>query len=132
MHPAWQRTILSKLKKTFPNIQFIITTHSPQVLGEAGNSFNLFSLSLSNGEVEYSQIDSLIGWNSNYILEDYMDTTSLNLQTKKLIASMYGSYENGDYERAREKAIELEQITSLTHEDVVRINILLDRAGFKR
>ena len=34
MHTSWQRKVISMLKKTFPNIQFIITTHSPQILGE--------------------------------------------------------------------------------------------------
>lgn len=33
MHTSWQRKVISMLKKTFPNIQFIITTHSPQILG---------------------------------------------------------------------------------------------------
>ncbi|MEN6351348.1 MAG: AAA family ATPase [Syntrophomonas sp.] len=33
LHPEWQRIIVPALRKTFPNIQFIITTHSPQVLG---------------------------------------------------------------------------------------------------
>ena len=32
---------IQMLKKTFPNIQFIITTHSPQILGESGDAFNL-------------------------------------------------------------------------------------------
>ncbi len=32
LHPAWQQTILPNLTRTFPNIQFIVTTHSPQVL----------------------------------------------------------------------------------------------------
>jgi predicted ATP-binding protein involved in virulence len=131
MHPAWQREILSKLKKTFPNIQFIITTHSPQVLGEVGSDFNIFSLFHSDNEIEYSKIDSLVGWNSNYILEDYMNTLSLNLQTKKLIDSMYKSYEIGDYNTAKEKAQELEKLTNIDHEDIVKINILLDRAGSK-
>ncbi len=31
LHPVWQRTILSGLHKLFPNIQFIVTTHSPFV-----------------------------------------------------------------------------------------------------
>lgn len=31
LHPIWQRTIVSKLNKIFPNIQFIITTHSPLI-----------------------------------------------------------------------------------------------------
>lgn len=32
IHPLWQQSIIINLQKTFPNIQFIITTHSPQVL----------------------------------------------------------------------------------------------------
>jgi predicted ATP-binding protein involved in virulence len=32
LHPAWQQSILGNLCKAFPNIQFIVTTHSPQVL----------------------------------------------------------------------------------------------------
>lgn len=32
IHPKWQQRILINLTKTFPNIQFIVTTHSPQVL----------------------------------------------------------------------------------------------------
>ncbi|CAN2042739.1 putative ATPase AAA-type core domain-containing protein [Candidatus Magnetomoraceae bacterium gMMP-15] len=29
LHPGWQRTLLPALEKIFPNIQFIITSHSP-------------------------------------------------------------------------------------------------------
>ena len=32
LHPGWQQTILPDLTTTFPNIQFIVTTHSPQVV----------------------------------------------------------------------------------------------------
>ncbi len=32
LHPAWQQKVIPSLVKTFPNIQLIITTHSPQVL----------------------------------------------------------------------------------------------------
>jgi predicted ATP-binding protein involved in virulence len=32
LHPEWQQTVLSNLCKAFPKIQFIVTTHSPQVL----------------------------------------------------------------------------------------------------
>lgn len=34
LHPAWQKDILPRLLKTFPNIQFIVTTHSPLVLAQ--------------------------------------------------------------------------------------------------
>lgn len=32
LHPKWQRTIIEDLKRTFPKIQFIITTHSPFIV----------------------------------------------------------------------------------------------------
>jgi len=32
LHPAWQQTVLVDLIKAFPKIQFIVTTHSPQVI----------------------------------------------------------------------------------------------------
>lgn len=32
LHPKWQQTILSELQRAFPKIQFIVSTHSPQVL----------------------------------------------------------------------------------------------------
>ena len=32
LHPKWQQSVLLNLPKSFPNIQFIVTTHSPQVL----------------------------------------------------------------------------------------------------
>ncbi len=35
LHPKWQRTIIDSLTRTFPNIQFIVSTHSPIILSGA-------------------------------------------------------------------------------------------------
>lgn len=32
LHPNWQKTVISDLKRTFPKIQFIVTTHSPFIV----------------------------------------------------------------------------------------------------
>ena len=32
LHPSWQQTVLPDLMSTFPNAQFLVSTHSPQVL----------------------------------------------------------------------------------------------------
>ena len=32
LHPSWQQTVVNDLVKAFPKVQFIVTTHSPQVL----------------------------------------------------------------------------------------------------
>lgn len=43
LHPRWQREIIQNLRDTFPNIQFIGTTHSPFVIQslQAGELINL-------------------------------------------------------------------------------------------
>ena len=32
LHPSWQQRVLPDLARTFPNTQFVVSTHSPQVL----------------------------------------------------------------------------------------------------
>jgi predicted ATP-binding protein involved in virulence len=32
LHPEWQQTVLTNLLAAFPMLQFVVTTHSPQVL----------------------------------------------------------------------------------------------------
>jgi len=32
LHPKWQRQVVGDLKKTFPKLQFIVTTHSPFII----------------------------------------------------------------------------------------------------
>jgi predicted ATP-binding protein involved in virulence len=34
LHPKWQRRVAADLKRVFPRLQFVCTTHSPQILGE--------------------------------------------------------------------------------------------------
>ena len=36
LHPSWQQKVLANLRDTFPNTQFIVSTHSPQVLTTVG------------------------------------------------------------------------------------------------
>mgnify|MGYP002525481667 CR=1 FL=1 len=43
LHPRWQRHILQDLRNAFPNIQFIVTTHSPFIIQSVQNK-NLIAL----------------------------------------------------------------------------------------
>lgn len=37
LHPSWQREVLERLHRTFPAMQFIVTTHAPQIVIGAGD-----------------------------------------------------------------------------------------------
>ena len=39
LHPRWQQVVLGQLQKAFPEVQFIVTTHSPQVLTTVARGF---------------------------------------------------------------------------------------------
>lgn len=50
LHPHWQRIVVESLKKTFPLVQFIVTTHSPFII-QSLNSGEVIDLEACNGEV---------------------------------------------------------------------------------
>jgi predicted ATP-binding protein involved in virulence len=131
MHPQWQRKILPYLMRTFPNIQFIVTTHSPQVLGELDENVNIFPLIRKNGDLKVGEVNSLIGWDANTILEDYMYTHSLNEGIKRLIESIYDAIEAKDIVTAQECISKLKEMTDSNQKDVVRAEILVDRLRMK-
>ncbi|MBI3231423.1 MAG: AAA family ATPase [Burkholderiales bacterium] len=50
LHPHWQQTILPDLLRAFPKVQFIVTTHSPQVLSTVKRE-NIRLISLEQGSI---------------------------------------------------------------------------------
>lgn len=58
MHPSWQRKIIPTLRSTFPNIQFIITTHSPLALSELPDDFKAYKLADDDGTVACTEMAS--------------------------------------------------------------------------
>lgn len=100
MHVSWQRKVLSALKETFPNIQFIITTHSPQILGECGEDVNIFVLSKEDNKIELNRYTSFLGWDTNVILEEALDTSSVNKEIKSMVSDMYDCIDKKDYDEA--------------------------------
>ena len=129
MHPSWQRMILSVLRKTFPNIQFIITTHSPIVLSEVDDSYKIFFLSNDGKETIINDFSRLDGFDINYILEEFMGTRSRNTKTEELVRSVYAAINEGDKENAIKNIEKLKAITNENNEDVVMAEMLMKRKG---
>lgn len=48
LHPHWQQHVLADLQEAFPNIQFIVSTHSPFIV-QSVESKNVITLDGSNG-----------------------------------------------------------------------------------
>ncbi|MDR1291665.1 MAG: AAA family ATPase [Planctomycetaceae bacterium] len=71
LHPTWQHTIIPQLTKTFPNCQFLISTHSPHVITHVHPN-NLFALQMKNNEITFEQPRESYGKNAEQILRDIM------------------------------------------------------------
>ncbi len=131
MHTVWQRKVLGVLRATFPNIQFMITTHSPQVLGEAGEEFHIISLMREGEIVSASLLTSLFGLDSNTVLEDIMKTDSMDREMKAQVDRMYDCLEKKDYDGAETLADLIDEVTKNRNADTVRARIMIKK-GRKR
>ncbi len=69
LHPKWQQNVLLDLRRTFPNAQFIVTTHSPQVLTTV-EPHQIQSIEWQAGEVEFLHPVSSYGAESGRLLQD--------------------------------------------------------------
>ena len=69
IHPEWQRTVVSRIAKALPLLQFVFTTHSPIIAGML-ETVNLYvTESSSRGIARVSQLEEDIhGLNANQIL----------------------------------------------------------------
>ena len=102
LHPKWQRRVATDLKEAFPNIQFICTSHSPQVIGE---------VSQEEVRVLHEQSTELppvaYGADSNWILEHVMGARQRSGPATDLIHSIEDGLEEGDLESAKRELLKL-------------------------
>lgn len=80
LHPRWQRQVAANLKKIFPKIQFICTSHSPQIIGELQPE----EIRLLVDDKAYIPPRSF-GIDSNRILEEIMDSSARSEGASKLL-----------------------------------------------
>lgn len=71
LHPSWQQRIVQDIRRTFPNIQFILTTHSPQVV----SSVPACSVRLLNEVGQVESVEKSEGVASSQVLKTVFRTS---------------------------------------------------------
>lgn len=71
LHPTWQQHIIQDLQHAFPNVQFVVTTHSPQVL----SSVHARQIRRIVDDSNVILIDHARGLRADIVLETVMDTS---------------------------------------------------------
>lgn len=127
LHPSWQGRMMPLLFRTFPNIQFIVTTHSPKVLSEIKDEANIFEIYQDGNAINVRKQNPMNGWDINHIMRDFMHTDILNEETQKLIDEIYNCIENENLDQAEGLVDQLARITDEMNVEVVRARTLIHR-----
>ncbi|MFD2943319.1 AAA family ATPase [Flavobacterium notoginsengisoli] len=122
LHPKWQRSLVGRLKDTFPNIQFIITTHSPLLISDEKD---LLCYSLDFGRL--AEIDPLYGEDVNNVLIKAMDTDIRNQEVELKIRSLMNAVQDKNLEDAKILLIELGMELPKDHIEMVKARLLIKR-----
>lgn len=128
LHPRWQRVVLRQLLQAFPKLQFIVSTHSPQVLSSVQNDQ---VVGLSNGKRVIPA--RVAGKDSNAILREAFDTSDRDQSSlgSALLKKIDGAVEAKEYTAAQSLLLKLREEWGDLDPEVIRLTELLDWAMSK-
>lgn len=106
LHPSWQRQITRRLVSTFKNCQFIVTTHSPQILGEVASRC-IRLLYRDNRRVSFWVPDEALGMDSNRVLQELMGVPARNSSKESELRELFELIDQERFDAARAKIEEV-------------------------
>lgn len=122
LHPQWQRSIIQRLQTTFPNCQFVLTTHSPLVISDIKD---ILVYSIEDGELV--ELPSLYGQDANNVLLQHMDTDYRNEAVNEAVARALDALQDNNLDKAAQVITQLEADIGLNNLEVMRLNALLKK-----
>ena len=107
LHPNWQRRILPTLMRVFRTCQFIVTSHSPQILGEIKNGRILVLYKNSDHEIELRGSDTTFGRDANDILIAVLGSSERDEEVKNKLENLEALINRNKLDEARRAIDEL-------------------------
>ena len=126
LHPAWQRMIIPRLTQAFPNCQFIVTTHSPQVLSHVDPEC-IHILDYDGDNVVVKRPDSSYGLDSNRILEDILGVSKRPQEIQERMLELFRTINNNDLDSAKEIVRELGNKIGISEPELVKAEATIKR-----
>ncbi|HZK82723.1 MAG TPA: AAA family ATPase, partial [Humisphaera sp.] len=120
LHPNWQRRAATDLKRTFAGIQFVCTSHSPQVIGEVSPE----EIRLLEDET-VSRPSRSHGIDSSRILEELMGAASRNEVVADLLKNLSRSIDREDFSQAQDLLGQVEKELGPDDPEVTRARTLM-------
>ncbi len=126
LHPQWQRKIIPSLTQTFLNCQFILTTHSPQILSHVEPD-QIYSLESTSEGIKAIRPKYSYGRDSGSILEDLMDVPARPQKIQDEIQVLFRLISEDKIDRAKQKYEELAHEIGADDAELVRAQASIRR-----
>ena len=122
LHPAWQKKIIGDLISIFPNIQFVVTTHSPSVLVNVPREY----VWILDSYQLYQPNAKTFGRTVEEILREIM---GVNVRPDKILELQHmfdQAIDDGDYKYAKVVLEEMRELLGENAVEVIENQITLD------
>ena len=126
LHPSWQRHVVTDLQRAFPEVQFIATTHSPQLISEVQPESLIVLMQDDVGRVVAANGTQSYGLDSNWVLEHIMGVPSRPQPAVELIRVIEDALELGNLDAARNSLAELRRLLHGDDGDVARLEATIN------
>lgn len=123
LHPKWQRIVAQKITEVFPNCQFFISTHSPQVISHVKPE-KIFVLQYSSSGIESIAPDESYGMSIDRVVELLMDDYSRPDKPRELLEELFELIERKKISDAKRVLAKLKKYMSQDPE-VMRAEMLI-------
>ncbi len=123
LHPKWQHDLVDKLVQTFPNVQFILTTHSPHIISDRSD---ILVYALDDGEL--TQVPNVYGEDVNTVLTKVFDVDIRDSKIEEKFNEIRRAISNIDLTQAENKIKELEQQLPSSNVELLKCRLMLAQA----
>jgi len=125
LHPTWQYSVVENLRNTFPNCQFILTSHAPSIISQ-GKPGEVYRLSVDMDTIFITQGVPSYGKEMDEIYQDFLGLQTI--RPKEIyhgIKEIYALMET-DLDEAEERLKKLQQ-TIHNDSGLEKIQMLITR-----
>ena len=128
LHPALEQVILQCFQETFPNIQFVVSTHSPLVLTDIDTVTDRNKVMRMTPACDApEEWRNIHGIDYNQMLEENMDVSKRKPEIQELFDKAWDEVAEKDIQAAKATVAELEAKTPADQIELVQLRAIINR-----
>lgn len=123
LHPKWQQNLVDKLTKTFPKVQFILTTHSPHIVSDRKG---VLVYALDDGQLH--KFGNVYGEDANTLLNGVFGVSERTPEIAEKFKLIGDYIADKQLDNAKNLIDELSQILSKNHTQLLSTQLTWAKA----